>query len=47
VIAAYNRAGLGQSGGGHFSPLAGYHAASDLTLVLDVARFKYPPHWFR
>jgi glutathione gamma-glutamylcysteinyltransferase len=45
VIAAYDRRGLGQTGAGHFSPIAGYHAARDLALVLDVARFKYPPHW--
>lgn len=45
VIAAYDRAGLDQSGSGHFSPIGGYHAARDLVLVLDVARFKYPPHW--
>jgi glutathione gamma-glutamylcysteinyltransferase len=45
VVAAYDRRGLGQTGAGHFSPIAGYHAARDLALVLDVARFKYPPHW--
>ncbi len=45
VIAAYDRAALGQTGSGHFSPIGGYHAARDLVLVLDVARFKYPPHW--
>jgi len=45
VIASYDRAALAQSGGGHFSPIGGYHAARDLVLVLDVARFKYPPHW--
>lgn len=45
VIAAYDRAALGQTGSGHFSPIGGYHAARDLALVLDVARFKYPPHW--
>jgi glutathione gamma-glutamylcysteinyltransferase len=45
VIAAYDRSGLGQTGAGHFSPVGGYHAARDLALVLDVARFKYPPHW--
>jgi len=27
------------------SPIAGYHAASDMVLLLDVARFKYPPYW--
>ncbi len=45
LIAAYNRATLKQTGAGHYSPLAGYHAASDSVLILDVARFKYPPHW--
>lgn len=45
VIASYNRSDLDQTGEGHFSPIGGYHAARDLVLVLDVARFKYPPHW--
>lgn len=45
VVASYSRAVLGQTGDGHFSPLGGYHAAKDLVLLLDVARFKYPPHW--
>lgn len=45
VIAAYDRAALGQTGSGHFSPVGGYHAARDFVLILDVARFKYPPHW--
>jgi glutathione gamma-glutamylcysteinyltransferase len=45
VIAAYDRAALGQTGSGHFSPIGGYHQGRDLALVLDVARFKYPPHW--
>lgn len=45
LIAAYDRSALGQTGAGHFSPIAGYHRARDLVLVLDVARFKYPPHW--
>jgi len=45
VIASYSRARLGQTGSGHFSPIGGYHAARDLVLLLDVARFKYPPHW--
>ena len=45
LIASYDRAILGQTGGGHFSPIGGYHAERDLVLVLDVARFKYPPHW--
>ena len=42
---SYSRRPLGQTGDGHFSPVGGYHAASDAVLVLDVARFKHPPHW--
>jgi len=45
VIVSYSRAGVGQTGAGHFSPLGGYHPTRDLVLLLDVARFKYPPHW--
>jgi glutathione gamma-glutamylcysteinyltransferase len=45
VVANYDRASIGQTGTGHFSPLAAWHADSDSVLVLDVARFKYPPHW--
>jgi hypothetical protein len=36
VIVNYRREAVGQSGGGHISPLAGYDAASDSFLVLDV-----------
>ena len=36
---------LSPAGGGHFSPVGGYHEPSDSALVLDVARFKYPPYW--
>lgn len=36
---------MGQTGSGHFSPIGEFHAARDLVLILDVARFKYPPHW--
>ncbi len=45
VVAAYSRKVLGQTGDGHYSPIGGYHPGQDLALVLDVARFKYPPHW--
>ncbi|GAB0489190.1 hypothetical protein MMPV_000407 [Pyropia vietnamensis] len=45
LVAAYNRRSLGQTGSGHFSPLGAYDAPTDSVLVLDVARFKYPPHW--
>ena len=45
VVVSYDRGAMGQTGGGHFSPIGGYHAKRDLALILDVARFKYPPHW--
>jgi glutathione gamma-glutamylcysteinyltransferase len=45
VIASYDRGALEQTGTGHYSPIRGYHAERDLALLLDVARFKYPPHW--
>ncbi|XP_021722234.1 glutathione gamma-glutamylcysteinyltransferase 3-like [Chenopodium quinoa] len=45
MIVSYHRAYLKQTGSGHFSPIGGYHAGNDMVLILDVARFKYPPHW--
>ncbi|KAA8543397.1 hypothetical protein F0562_021108 [Nyssa sinensis] len=45
LITSYHRAHLKQTGTGHFSPVGGYHAGRDMVLILDVARFKYPPHW--
>ena len=45
LVASFARKGLNQTGEGHFSPLAGYHAPTDSVLIMDVARFKYPPHW--
>ncbi|XP_024974987.1 glutathione gamma-glutamylcysteinyltransferase 1-like [Cynara cardunculus var. scolymus] len=45
VISSYNRGTFKQTGSGHFSPIGGYHAKRDMVLILDVARFKYPPHW--
>ena len=45
LVASYNRSVLGQTGEGHFSPVAGLAPSSDMVLVLDTARFKYPPHW--
>ncbi len=45
LVVSHDRSALGQSGSGHFSPVGGYHEARDLALILDVARFKYPPHW--
>ncbi|KAK9733768.1 hypothetical protein RND81_04G090900 [Saponaria officinalis] len=45
IISSYHRGVFKQTGTGHFSPLGGYHAGRDMVLILDVARFKYPPHW--
>ena len=45
VIVNFFRGSLGQEGGGHFSPLVAYDPASDSFLILDVARYKYPPVW--
>nr|AAO13810.2 phytochelatins synthase [Cynodon dactylon] len=45
LIASYHRKAFKQTGTGHFSPIGGYHAGQDMALILDVARFKYPPHW--
>ncbi len=45
VIVNYSRKPLNQDGDGHISPLAAYDAQTDSFLVLDVARYKYPPQW--
>lgn len=45
IATSYDRGTLKQTGSGHFSPLGGYNAQRDMVLVLDVARFKYPPYW--
>ncbi|NMJ43846.1 glutathione gamma-glutamylcysteinyltransferase [Roseomonas sp. JC162] len=45
VIVNYSRIPLGQEGDGHISPVAAYDAESDSVLILDVARYKYPPVW--
>lgn len=45
VIINYDRKGFGQVGGGHFSPLGAYHVSTDSFLVVDVAKYKYPPVW--
>ena len=47
VLANYYRPKLGQVGGGHWSVLASYDAQSDRVLILDVAKYKYPPEWVR
>lgn len=39
---------LGVTAAGDLSVLValiGYHEETDSVLIMDVARFKYPPHW--
>lgn len=31
--------------GGHFSPIAAYHEATDSFLIMEVSRYKFPPFW--
>jgi len=45
LLVNYLRRSIGQEGGGHISPLAAYHAASDRVLILDVARYRYSSVW--
>jgi hypothetical protein len=45
LLVNYDRKALGQAGGGHISPVAAYHAATDRVLILDVARYRYPSVW--
>ncbi len=47
VLVDFSRPELGQDLGAHWSPLAAYNAKEDRFLVLDVARFRYPPYWAR
>ena len=45
LVVNFDRQALGQLGRGHFSPIAAYDSATDSVLILDVAKFKYPPFW--
>ena len=45
LVVNFSRGVLGQTGDGHYSPIGGYHKEKGLVLVMDVARFKYPPYW--
>ena len=47
IIVNYLRRAIGQQTGGHISPLAAYDADTDRFLILDVARYKYPPVWVK
>lgn len=45
TIVNYHRSAIGQTGGGHISPIAAYHQQTDQFLILDVSSYKYPPVW--
>src|SRR5260370_2446644 len=45
IVINYDRAPLGMETSGHFSPLGAYNEAADKFLIMDVARYKYPPYW--
>ena len=45
VLVNYDRSAVGQIGGGHWSPIGSYSEKQDAFLVLDVAKYKYPPVW--
>ena len=47
VVINYLRKAINQEKGGHISPLAAYDAETDRFLILDVARYKYPPVWVK
>ena len=42
---SYSRKILGQTGDGHFSPIAALDVETNSVLMFDTARFKYPPYW--
>ena len=45
VIVSYSRKPLLQTGDVHFSPIGRKSHSYDAVLILDSARFKYPPPW--
>ena len=45
VLVNYDRSAVGQVGGGHWSPIGSYSEKEDMFLLLDVAKYKYPPTW--
>ena len=47
VLVNYLRKAIGEQTGGHISPLAAYDGKADRFLILDVARYKYPPVWVK
>jgi hypothetical protein len=47
LVVNYFRRAIGQQSAGHISPIAAYHPGEDRFLILDVARYKYPPVWVK
>ena len=47
ILVNFCRKYINEKGCGHFSPLAAYNAKTDRFLLLDVARYKYPPVWVK
>ena len=45
VMVNIDRKVLDQEGWGHMSPLGAYSSAQDAFLMMDVAKYKYPPVW--
>ncbi|MDG1287394.1 MAG: phytochelatin synthase family protein [Rickettsiales bacterium] len=45
IIVNYLGRDIGKNVGGHFSPIAAYHKATDSCLVMDVAGHKHPWFW--
>lgn len=45
LIVNYSRKALPQAGDGHISPIGAYDEDTDSVLILDVAKYKYPPVW--
>lgn len=45
MVISFSRKSMGQTGQGHYSPIATYNPGRMQALVLDVARFKYPSYW--
>lgn len=44
-IVNFGRKELQQTGDGHFACLGGYHPKTEKVLLMDTARYKYPPFW--
>lgn len=47
LIVNFKRKALREAGYGHFSPISAYNQKNNEFLVMDVARYKYPPFWVK